>query len=62
VFITGILLFSLASLLGGLATSSGWLLAARALNPPGWTPSRIAPGSWSLDAHAAPAAWRPSLR
>src|SRR6266542_4047619 len=30
VFITGILLFSLASLLGGLATSSGWLLAARA--------------------------------
>jgi EmrB/QacA subfamily drug resistance transporter len=31
VFITGILLFSLASLLGGLATSSGWLLAARAL-------------------------------
>ncbi len=31
VFITGILLFSLASLLGGLATSSGWLLTARAL-------------------------------
>jgi EmrB/QacA subfamily drug resistance transporter len=31
VFITGILVFSLASLLGGLATSSGWLLAARAL-------------------------------
>jgi EmrB/QacA subfamily drug resistance transporter len=31
VFITGILLFSLASLLGGLAISSGWLLAARAL-------------------------------
>jgi EmrB/QacA subfamily drug resistance transporter len=31
VFITGILLFSLASLLGGLATSSTWLLAARAL-------------------------------
>ena len=31
VFITGILLFSLASLLGGLASSSGWLLAARAL-------------------------------
>src|SRR6266540_4244305 len=31
VFITGILLFSLASLLGGLATSSAWLLAARAL-------------------------------
>jgi EmrB/QacA subfamily drug resistance transporter len=31
VFITGILLFALASLLGGLATSSAWLLAARAL-------------------------------
>jgi EmrB/QacA subfamily drug resistance transporter len=31
VFIAGILLFSLASLLGGLAPSSGWLLAARAL-------------------------------
>jgi EmrB/QacA subfamily drug resistance transporter len=31
VFIAGILLFSLASLLGGLATTSGWLLAARAL-------------------------------
>src|SRR5919198_691065 len=31
VFITGIALFAFASLLGGLATSSGWLLAARAL-------------------------------
>jgi len=31
VFVFGILLFTLASLLGGLATSSGWLLAARAL-------------------------------
>jgi EmrB/QacA subfamily drug resistance transporter len=31
VFITGILLFSLASLLGGLAQNSTWLLAARAL-------------------------------
>src|SRR5918993_3712936 len=31
VFITGILVFTLASFLGGLATSSGWLLAARAL-------------------------------
>ena len=31
VFITGILIFSLASLLGGFATSSAWLLAARAL-------------------------------
>jgi EmrB/QacA subfamily drug resistance transporter len=31
VLVAGILLFSLASLLGGLATSAGWLLAARAL-------------------------------
>ena len=31
VFVTGILLFILASLLGGFATSAGWLLAARAL-------------------------------
>jgi EmrB/QacA subfamily drug resistance transporter len=31
VFVAGILLFTLASLLGGLATSAGWLLAARAL-------------------------------
>jgi EmrB/QacA subfamily drug resistance transporter len=31
VFITGILVFTVASLLGGLATSAGWLLAARAL-------------------------------
>src|SRR5215217_6188610 len=30
-FIAGILVFTLASFLGGLATSSGWLLAARAL-------------------------------
>jgi EmrB/QacA subfamily drug resistance transporter len=31
VFVAGILLFTLASLLGGLATSEAWLLAARAL-------------------------------
>ncbi|MEV7598834.1 MFS transporter [Kitasatospora sp. NPDC089797] len=31
VFIVGVLLFSFASLLGGVAQSSGWLLAARAL-------------------------------
>jgi EmrB/QacA subfamily drug resistance transporter len=31
VFIAGIILFSLASLLGGFATSQAWLLAARAL-------------------------------
>jgi len=30
-FVAGILVFTLASFLGGLATSSGWLLAARAL-------------------------------
>ncbi|HEX6677289.1 MAG TPA: MFS transporter [Actinomycetes bacterium] len=31
VFVAGVLLFSLASLLGGFATSASWLLAARAL-------------------------------
>ncbi|GHF75248.1 MFS transporter [Kitasatospora xanthocidica] len=31
VFVVGVLVFSLASLLGGFATSSAWLLAARAL-------------------------------
>ena len=31
VYVTGILVFTLASFLGGLATSSAWLLAARAL-------------------------------
>jgi len=31
VFVAGILVFTLASFLGGLATSPGWLLAARAL-------------------------------
>jgi EmrB/QacA subfamily drug resistance transporter len=31
VFIAGILIFTVASFLGGLATSAGWLLAARAL-------------------------------
>ena len=31
VFVAGILVFTLASFLGGLATSAGWLLAARAL-------------------------------
>jgi EmrB/QacA subfamily drug resistance transporter len=31
VFVAGVLLFSLASLLGGLANSSAWLLAARSL-------------------------------
>src|SRR5690242_20266605 len=31
IFITGVLLFALASLLGGFATGQAWLLAARAL-------------------------------
>src|SRR3954469_8868355 len=31
VFIAGLILFSLASLLGGLAQSEGWLIGARAL-------------------------------
>jgi EmrB/QacA subfamily drug resistance transporter len=31
VFVSGIVLFTLASFIGGLATSAGWLLAARAL-------------------------------
>ncbi|HEY7145929.1 MAG TPA: MFS transporter [Streptosporangiaceae bacterium] len=35
VFITGIVVFTLASLAGGLATSSGWLLAARAVQGAG---------------------------
>jgi MFS family permease len=30
-FMTGLILFSLASLLGGLAQSEGWLIAARAV-------------------------------
>jgi MFS family permease len=33
VLVAGILLFSLASLLGGLATSAGWLLAAQVATP-----------------------------
>ena len=45
VFIAGILVFTLASFLGGLATSSGWLLAARALQGVG-------------GAIAAPTPWR----
>jgi EmrB/QacA subfamily drug resistance transporter len=31
VFVTGVVVFTLASLLGGLATAGGWLVAARAL-------------------------------
>jgi MFS family permease len=35
IFITGILLFALASLLGGFATGQAWLLSARALQGAG---------------------------
>jgi MFS family permease len=49
VFIAGILVFTLASFLGGLATSSGWLLAARALQGVGAAIGLLAGGlltSW----------------
>ncbi|MDX6389373.1 MAG: hypothetical protein QOJ73_436 [Streptosporangiaceae bacterium] len=46
VFIAGIILFSLASLLGGFATTQAWLLAARALQGVGG--AVIAPTALSL--------------
>src|SRR6266540_3615503 len=46
VFIAGIILFSLASLLGGFATTQAWLLAARALQGVGG--AIIAPTALSL--------------
>src|SRR5690348_660894 len=46
VFIAGIILFSLASLLGGFATSQTWLLAARALQGVGG--AIVAPAALSL--------------
>jgi EmrB/QacA subfamily drug resistance transporter len=46
VFIGGIILFSLASLLGGFATSQAWLLAARALQGVGG--AIVAPAALSL--------------
>ena len=52
VFIVGLLVFSLASLLGGLATSEGWLLAARALQ--GLGGAIVAPTSLSLVATTFP--------
>jgi EmrB/QacA subfamily drug resistance transporter len=52
VFIAGLLVFSLASLLGGLATSEGWLLAARALQ--GLGGAIVAPTSLSLVATTFP--------
>src|SRR5260370_9473695 len=46
VFIAGIILFSLASLLGGFATSQAWLLSARALQGVGG--AIVAPTALSL--------------
>src|SRR6516225_2239388 len=46
VFIAGIILFSLASLLGGFATSQAWLLGARALQGVGG--AIVAPAVLSL--------------
>src|SRR6202041_459887 len=46
VFIAGIILFSLASLLGGFATSEAWLLGARALQGVGG--AIVAPTALSL--------------
>jgi EmrB/QacA subfamily drug resistance transporter len=46
VFIAGIILFSIASLLGGFATSQAWLLAARALQGVGG--AIVAPTALSL--------------
>ena len=46
VFLAGIAVFTLASLLGGLATSSGWLLAARGIQGVG--AALAAPGALAL--------------
>jgi EmrB/QacA subfamily drug resistance transporter len=51
-FTTGILVFSLASLFGGLATSEGWLIAARALQGVG--AAMAAPAALSLIAVTFP--------
>src|SRR5580658_2110745 len=45
-FIVGVLLFSIASLLGGFATSEAWLLAARAVQGVGG--AIVAPAALSL--------------
>jgi EmrB/QacA subfamily drug resistance transporter len=52
VLIAGLILFSLASLFGGLATSEGWLIAARAVQ--GLGGAIIAPTSLSLVATTFP--------
>ena len=54
VFIAGILVFTLASFLGGLATSSGWLLAARALQ--GVAGPSAAPTAWPWSPPTSPRA------
>src|SRR5579863_9249712 len=46
VFVVGVLLFSLASLLGGFATTQAWLLAARAIQGVGG--AIVAPAALSL--------------
>jgi EmrB/QacA subfamily drug resistance transporter len=52
VFIAGLVVFSLASLLGGFATSEGWLLAARAVQ--GLGGAIVAPTSLALVATTFP--------
>jgi len=51
-FVTGLLLFSAASLAGGLATSQAWLLAARALQGAGG--ALVAPAALALIATTFP--------
>ncbi len=51
-FVAGMLLFSAASLAGGLATSQGWLLAARAVQGAGG--AIVAPAALSLIATTFP--------
>jgi EmrB/QacA subfamily drug resistance transporter len=53
VYVTGVLLFTLASLLGGLAGSPGWLLAARVLQGAGG--AMAAPGALALITTTFPA-------
>ena len=52
IFIAGILVFSLASLLGGFATSQAWLLTARAVQGAG--AAMVAPTALSLIAVTFP--------
>jgi len=52
IFIDGLLVFSLASLLGGLATGQAWLIAARAVQGAG--AAMVAPTALSLIAVTFP--------